>query len=71
MHQYPHRMLEHEPAALVLYDGCIEGWFTGVGLPEFFNDSREDPYEARTVVNGHDKADLIEGYYWQFKKALE
>ena len=28
MHRYPHRMLEHEPAALVLYDGAIEGWFT-------------------------------------------
>ena len=70
MHQYPHRMLEHEPAALVLFDGSIEGWFTGVGLPQFFNASREDPYEARTVINGHDKAELIEGYYRSFKAAL-
>ena len=41
------------------------------GCPEFFNDSREDPYEARTVVNGHDKAELIESYYYDFKKALQ
>ena len=70
MVEYPHRMLEDEPSALVLYDGMIWGWFTGVKLGDYFNDSREDPYNARTIVNGHDKADLIEGYYWKFKEAL-
>jgi putative chitinase len=70
LHEYPHRMLEHEPSALVLYDGMIVGWFTGVGLPKFFDADTEDPYEARTVVNGHDKASTIEGYYWKMKEAL-
>ena len=70
MHQYPHRMLEDETSALVLYDGMIEGWFTGVGLPSFFNAATEDPVNARKVVNGLDKADLIAGYYWNFKAAL-
>ena len=41
MTEYPHRMLEDQPSALVLYDGMIEGWFTGVGLPQFFNDELE------------------------------
>jgi putative chitinase len=70
MHRYPHRMLEHEPAALILYDGSIDGWFTGAGLPQYFNEDIEDPYNARRVINGTDKADLIEGYYWSFKEAL-
>lgn len=70
MHRYPHRMLEHEPAALILYDGSIDGWFTGVGLPDYFNATEEDAYNARRVINGTDKADLIAGYYWSFKKAL-
>ena len=70
MHQYPHRMLEDETSALVLYDGMINGWFTGVGLPDFFNSAEEDPYNARKIVNGLDKADVIEGYYWKFKDAL-
>ena len=65
MVRYPHRMLEHEPAALILYDGSIDGWFTGVGLPQYFNAAKgiEDPYNARRVINGTDKADLIAGYY--------
>jgi predicted chitinase len=70
MHQYPHRMLEHEPAALVLYDGMIDGWFTGVGLPDYFDADTEDPVNARKIVNGLDKADLIAGYYASFKEAL-
>ena len=70
MVQYPHRMLEIEPAALVLFDGIIGGWFTGVGLPTFFNASTDDPYNARKTVNGLDRADLIEGYHRSFLEAL-
>lgn len=70
MHRYPHRMLEHEVAALILYDGSIDGWFTGVGLPQYFSATVEDPYNARRVINGTDKADLIAGYYENFKMAL-
>lgn len=68
--EYPHRLLEAEPSALVLYDGMINSWFTGLGLPDFFNADTEDPVNARKIVNGLDKADLIAGYYWEFKKAL-
>jgi putative chitinase len=72
LHRYPHRMLEHETSALVLYDGMMEGWFTGVGLPQFFDSVNkiEDPYNARKTVNALDKAGVIEGYYWAFKSAL-
>ena len=63
-------MLEDEPSALVLYDGMIKGWFTGVGLPQFFDADTEDPVNARKIVNGLDKADLIAGYYASFKEAL-
>lgn len=66
----PHRALEHEISALVLMDGMIYGWFTGVGLTKYFNSTVEDPYNARRTVNGTDKADLIKGYYFEFKKAL-
>ena len=66
-----HRMLEDEPSALVLFfDGSINGWFTGVGLPQYFDADTEDPVNARKVINGLDKADLIAGYYRDFKAAL-
>jgi putative chitinase len=71
LHSEPHRMLEHEVSALVLFDGMVYGWFTGVGLPTYFNSTVEDPVNARRIVNGTDKADLIAGYYWKFKKALK
>jgi putative chitinase len=71
LHALPHRMLEHEVSALVLFDGMIYGWFTGVGLPKYFNATTEDPQQARRIVNGTDKMDLIAGYYWKFKKALK
>ena len=70
LHKEPHRMLDHETSALVLYDGMIEGWFTGVGLPKYFNSTVEDPVNARRIVNGLDRADLIAGYYRKFKNAL-
>ena len=70
MYEYPHRMLEDEPSALVLYDGMIWGWFTGAKLSDFFNGDEEDRYNARRIVNGLDKADVIANYYESFKAAL-
>ena len=66
-------MLHPQTSALVSYDGMIHGWFTGVGLPKYLSKSKgiEDPVNARRIVNGTDKADLIAGYYWKFKKALK
>ena len=70
LHMYPHRMLEYETSALVLYDGMIWGWFTGAKLADYFNATEEDPVNARRVVNVLDKAELIAGYYVKFEDAL-
>ena len=71
IHPEAHKMLHPQTSALVSYDGMIYGWFTGVGLPKYFNSTTEDPKNARRIVNGTDKADLIAGYYWKFIKALK
>jgi hypothetical protein len=72
MVKYPHRMLEEETSAVILFEGMIDGWFTGVGLPDYFNAAtgEEDPYNARKIINGLDRAETIEGYYWEFKGAI-
>ena len=70
LYQYPDKMLNDEPSALVLYDGMTIGWFTGVGLPKYFNSTTEDPVNARRVVNGTDQAQTIAGYYTKFKAAI-
>jgi putative chitinase len=70
---YPNagEMLKDETSALISYDGMVYGWFTGVGLPKYFNGTTEDPVNARKIVNGLDCADKIAGYYKKFKPALK
>lgn len=63
-------MLEDEPSALILYDGMSAGWFTGVGLPKYFNATVDDPVNARKIVNGTDQASTIAGYYQKFKASI-
>jgi len=73
IHPEAHKMLHSQTSALVSYDGMVYGWFTGVGLPKYLSKSKgiEDPKNARRIVNGTDKADMIAGYYWKFKNALK
>jgi putative chitinase len=71
IHPNPHKMLHDETSALVSYDGMVHGWFTGVGLPKYFNGTTEDPVNARKIVNGLDRANDIASYYRSFKKALK
>jgi putative chitinase len=40
-----------------------DGLFTGVNLERYFNDTRTDAINARKIINGTDKADLIASYY--------
>lgn len=68
--RHPESMLDDETSALIMFEGLIDGWFTGVGLPDFFNATEEDAYNARKIVNGLDQAELIENYYYQFRASL-
>jgi putative chitinase len=44
----------------IAVQGMKDGWFTGAKLKQFFNDNQAPDYEnARTIINGHDKAQLI------------
>ena len=63
----PDAALNPTVAAQILVRGCSEGWFTGKKLSEYLPD---DFRNARRVVNGTDKADLIAGYAIEFGRAL-
>jgi putative chitinase len=71
IHPEAHKMLHPQTSALVSYDGMVNGWFTGVGLPKYFNSTVEDAVNARRIVNGTDQAQKIAGYYSKFKPALK
>lgn len=50
--------------------GMRRGMFTGVGLGRYINDQGCDYMNARRVINGTDKAELIAGYAVAFEKSL-
>lgn len=79
--------LDPETAAEVMFKGMSEGWFRTLnGVPQtlqvYFNDTRNDPYGAREIING-DKSkvpswsngvsigNLIKGYHEAFLSAIE
>jgi len=59
-----------EIAARILVQGMVLGTFTGKKLQDYINSDGGDYVNARRIVNGTDKADLIAGYAERFAKAL-
>lgn len=70
----PDRAMEPRIAADIMRKGMDEGWFTGVSLGKVLPlrgvATREQYMNARTIINGRDKADLIEDYAQAFERAL-
>jgi len=80
---FPDNALVPSTAARIMERGMVEGWFRdGHTLPRYFNDTTEDPYQAREIING-DKhivpnwsggvsiGQLVAEYYEAFLGALE
>lgn len=63
----PERALEIDIASAVLVKGCIRGIFTGKALSDYLPG---DYVNARRVVNGTDKAELVARYAMAFEDAL-
>jgi hypothetical protein len=68
---HPEMALDSLISARVLFRGCAEGWFTGEKLGSYFNDEIDDPINARRIVNGNDRDELIAGYHEKFLTALK
>jgi hypothetical protein len=66
----PDLALDPDIAKKVILFGMADGDFTGKGLGEFFTIDKTDWYNARTIVNGHDRADDIADYAEKFANAL-
>lgn len=66
----PGQLLQWPQCLVPLFDGMIDGMFTGKKLADYFNATRSDPYQARRIINGLDKATLIAGYHATFFRAL-
>lgn len=51
--------------------GMREGLFTGKKLSDYINDTKCDYYSARKIVNGLDRASLIQGYSIAFERIIK
>lgn len=67
---HPEYALQPEYAVKILILGMKEGWFTGRKLSDYIHQSKKDYVNARRIINGTDKAQLIAGYADTFEKAL-
>jgi hypothetical protein len=67
---HPEMALDSLIATRILFRGMAEGWFTGRKLGQYFNDEKDDPLNARQIINGNDDDALIEGYHDKFLAAL-
>jgi hypothetical protein len=66
----PDRALELPVATRILFHGMIAGSFTGKRLGDYFDGPVADWVDARRIINGLDKADLIAGYAKAYLGAL-
>lgn len=74
--EQPELALVPEISADIMFEGMTRGIsnrgdFTGVSLEKFFNDNTEDWINARKVINGLDKAEVIASYSKRFLKCLQ
>jgi len=67
---HPEVALDSLISARILFRGCGEGWFTGKRLNDYFNETDDDPVNARQIINGNDDDELIAGYHFKFLGAL-
>lgn len=66
----PDLAMQCATAAIILYEGMLDGDFTGVCVGDYISATQCDYVNARRVVNGTDCADMIAGYATEFQEAL-
>lgn len=67
----PDLAMDPEFAGQILVQGMMLGTFTGKKLDDFINDDLCNFAEARRIINGTDKANVIAGFAGHFLMALQ
>lgn len=66
----PEKALEWGTALYVMFDGMLNGIFTGKKISDYVSDGKRDYVNARRVINGTDKANEIASIAIKFRSAL-
>ena len=67
---YPDNAMQPHHAVRILFDGMLQGWFTGKKLKNYFNERNVDYFNARKIINALDRAAQIAAYAAAFREAL-
>lgn len=67
----PGQLLTWPIALRGLFDGMIDGVYTGKKLGHYFNEKIDDPVNARRIINGTDKAKLVAKYHENFLDSIK
>lgn len=62
LYEHPELALHPAIAAEIAVRGMVDGWFTGRKLRDYINSEKQDYTNARRIINGLDKAQMIAGY---------
>ncbi len=62
----PEKIAQLGLAAKVIVHFMNKGLYTGKKLSDYFSDEREDWVNARKIINGKDRAELVSGYAKKF-----
>lgn len=66
----PDKAMDLPVATKILFYGMIHGSFTGKKLSDYFDGAKADWVNARRIINGTDKANLIADYGLKYYAAL-
>lgn len=66
----PELVLQPAVAAAVMFQGMLEGWFTGKKFSDYFVGPKTEWKGARRIINGTDKDALIAGYAVRYYAAI-
>jgi putative chitinase len=68
--KYPDRALELKNAIPIMFVGMSKGIFTGKNFADYFNKTTENWVQARRIINGLDKANLIATHAKKYYSAI-
>jgi hypothetical protein len=64
----PNEVMQPDVSLFVIVDGMKNGVFTGKTLGDYISGSHVDFVNARRIINGTDRAELIASYAQQWQK---
>lgn len=70
LYHNPELALQDQYATPILFTGMSRGLFTGKKLSDYFNGTKEDWVNARKIINGLDKANIIADYGRKFYASI-